>query len=58
MSIHGLVANTTRAPFKTLDDAGLHLTRQICLVCHAHKHLSPVLETFVELVRTSLFGTR
>ncbi len=51
MSIHGLEREIRRRQLKKLPVTGLQLERPIFLVRHADKHTSPVMDTFLALVR-------
>ncbi len=51
MSIHGLKREIRRRQFRKLPVTGLRLERPICLLRHADKHTSPVMERFLTLVR-------
>ncbi len=57
MSIHGLKQEIRNRQFKKLPVTGLRLERPIFLVRHADKHTSPVMETFLTLVRSGFVGT-
>ncbi len=57
MSIHGLQREIRRRQFKKLPVTGLRLERPIFLVRHADKHTSPVMETFLTLVRARFADT-
>ncbi|MEE9294335.1 MAG: LysR substrate-binding domain-containing protein, partial [Phycisphaerae bacterium] len=57
MSIHGLKREIRRRQFKKLPVTGLRLERPIVLVRHADKHTSPVMETFLMLVRAEFADT-
>ncbi|MHC4136153.1 MAG: LysR family transcriptional regulator [Planctomycetota bacterium] len=58
MSVHALKDELRRKRLKRLPVTGLRLRRPIYLVRHTHKHTSPVMETFLAIVRAALADER
>jgi DNA-binding transcriptional LysR family regulator len=54
MSIHGLSDDLKRGRFKTLDVRGFDVRRELYLIRHRDKHLSPVIKEFERLARAAL----